>query len=131
MSEALQRGSVVLRGGHYGIVWCVRDGSLVLLPVTQARAKGRASHRRACDVDLTLAEMIAAGIALPAAFVQGADPIFTMVEDQRHVGDLVGAVLCRIVRAVIRASADAILDARWDAERRHRHEADTIGASRL
>ena len=41
MTEALQRGSVVLYGGRYGVVWLVDGAELVLHPVEKPR---RATH---------------------------------------------------------------------------------------
>jgi hypothetical protein len=131
MCNAFRRGSVVLRGELYGVVWDVRDERLVVLPIMQARAHGRASHRRAHDVDLEFAELLAAAIALPAAFVQAGEAIEVGVSGQVWVGELVGTVLCRIVRAVIRASTDAAMAERWSAERPHRHEGASIGTPRL
>ena len=114
MSDPLQRGSVVLRGRRMSVVWDVTGEELVLLPVFVPERFFR--H----NVILSLADLVAMG-GPPAHSVirpvrEGAVP--------RAGHDLVGAVpgqtMCRVVHGVVRAIAEAEVELKLLAERRHR-----------
>ena len=126
MSEALQRGSVVLRAGWYSVVWDVRGADLVLLPVAKP-----GKRRHAHEVDLSLPDLLAGGIAVPDARVQAGAPIQTDAAGHVCTGTLQGAVLCRVVAAYARAYASARAEQTWEHERRHRHEAASVRVVRL
>ncbi len=117
MTEALRRGSVVLRGRFYSIVWDVEtDRRLAAIPILLMRRSGL----RAGDVALELEELIPANIMMPRAFarVPRLGPLDRA--GLQHVGEMTGRSLCRVVQAVIRAANDRAIDRRWALHRQHR-----------
>lgn len=126
MSQALRRGSVVLRAEQYGVVWTVLRGELVLLPIIRDDGQVRSG-----DVVLNLPELLAAAIAVPDARVRVDAACRALAEGQIHVGELVGTTLCRVVLAVARACHSAETEMRWTHERMHRAEAGSVAPVRI
>ena len=117
MTASIQRGAVVLRAERYGVVRDLRGGCLVIFPIDEG------GERRAHDVELSFAELVAAGVALPRAVIRVGAPMLVACDGQATVGELAGNAVCRVSLAAIRAGRDALTDAIWSAERRHREAA--------
>ena len=120
MTAPLQRGSIVLHRGRYGVVWLVLDAGLVLHPIAKPPRR-----RDAHDVTMSFAELLGANVALPEAVIRCGQPVEVDASEQEHVGQIAGTLLCRVVMAAIRAHSDAVTAERWACERRHRHEAQS------
>lgn len=115
----LRRGSVVLRGRCYNLVWDARGPELVILPILRPR------HPHSADVALDLAGLLAAAIPIADAVVRPAGARREPRSGLVHVGELSGPAMCRVVQGVIRATQDAAAHRFAAATRRQRaHLAD-------
>jgi hypothetical protein len=115
----LRRGSVVLRGRCYNLVWDARGPELVVLPILRPR------HPDGADVALDLAELLAGTIPIADPVVRPAGARREPRSGLHHVGELPGPAMCRVVRGVIRATQNAATH-RFDAatRRQRAHLAD-------
>lgn len=115
MSPPVRRGSVVSYGRHVGVVWDPRPESFTIFPVYAG------FPHRSTDVGVeSLGDHLLMRLRRPGHV--RVEPIKTAVE-QEYLGEASGDLMCRLSLAVIRAVSDAMLEARWGAERRHREMA--------
>ena len=123
MTHGLRRGSTVAYGPHYGVVWAVETAPLQAEPLVRLFPV-IASPRRllAGDLALDLAELVAAGLALPQAVVRLSSPRVRSISAVRLLGELRERTVCHFVAGVIRAHEDARVRAKYEAHDRHRRD---------
>jgi hypothetical protein len=119
MPDALRRGSVVVRGRSYAVVWAIAGTSVTVLPIVAA---GASRHR--AELELPIEEELALGLPLGRA-VRVASRRNEQLADLELLGELPGEVMCRVVQAMVRLEVARSTETRWEADRAHRaHQHD-------
>lgn len=117
MFHALQRGSVLLRERRWSVVWEAAGRHLVLLPLLVPEQTFR------FDVALSLPDLVACGGAPASSVVRARPGRPALRKGERLVGALPGPAMDRVAQRVMRSAEEAIVEARWAADIRHRRAA--------
>ena len=108
----LRRGSAVSRGKTVGIVWDPRPESFAILPVR----RGYAERVHQVQVESWADRLVLRQVT--GAFVDARPRTYDAAAWETH-REVSGELMCRLVRAVIRAARDDLIAERWEGARRH------------
>ena len=101
MPPAPRRGSIVARGGRYGMVWSVADDLATVLPVERPGVP-------ATSGEVAIGEGPLAGMVVRAEMCR-VEP----VADLGVICELPAAAVCRVVLAVARMRETQLVESRW------------------
>ena len=116
--HALRRGDLVSTRDAYWVVWNVtRKDSVDAFPVRAA------DHRRTAAVLLNSpADQLLARASKPMA-IRVDQKRAVRRRSLEYIGRLSGVAQCALSQAIVRLAVGRHLEAKWDAERRHRERA--------